>query len=128
MRIGNRQLRIIFFVAAGLVCGCEGGQSLNGYYVSTGGYPEHGKRVIAQYRCGRCHEIPGVENASGVFGPPLLSMGRRTYIAGEFPNEPQYMVHWIQSPESMKPKTAMPDLGLSEQQAKDAAAYLYTLR
>lgn len=32
------------------------------------------------------------------------------------------------SPRSMKPKTAMPDLGLSGQQAKDVAAYLETLR
>jgi cytochrome c1 len=28
----------------------------------------------------------------------------------------------------MKPRTAMPDLGLSEQQARDVAAYLYTLQ
>jgi cytochrome c1 len=37
-------------------------------------------------------------------------------------------VHWIESPTSMKPKTAMPDLGLTQTQATDVAAYLQTLR
>jgi len=63
-----------------------------------------------------------------VFGPPLTSFGDRTYIAGNFPNVPKNLVHWIMAPQMMKPKTAMPDLGLSEQQARDVAAYLYTLR
>lgn len=32
------------------------------------------------------------------------------------------------SPQSVEPHTAMPALGLSDQQARDGAAYLYTLR
>lgn len=72
--------------------------------------------------------IPGIDHADGSFGPPLIAMSRRTYIAGEFPNVPQNLVHWIQSPPSMKPKTAMPVLGLAQQEATDVASYLETLR
>jgi len=60
--------------------------------------------------------------------PFAMTLARRSIIAGNFPNAPNYLVQWIRTPDKMKPKTAMPDLGLTEQQARDAAAYLYTLQ
>lgn len=54
-------------------------------------------------------------------------LARTTYLAGEIPNNPANLVHWVQAPTSLKPATTMPDLGLSEQQARDVAAYLETL-
>mgnify|MGYP001544976079 CR=1 FL=1 len=84
--------------------------------------------MIEQYGCGSCHTIPGVRNARGLVGPPLLWWSRRTFIAGEVPNTPENLVHWIRSPRSVEAHTAMPTLGLSDQQARDVAAYLYTLR
>lgn len=122
------QLPLAALAAAGLLSGCTGGKAIPAYYLGTGGSPQRGKQVIVQYKCGSCHEIPGVPGAHGNFGPPLDFMSRRTYIAGDFPNVPVNLVHWIQAPTSMKPKTAMPDLGLSKQEAADAAAYLQTLR
>lgn len=127
MRMRCLQLSLVLSIAAGL-SGCTGGQSLQPYQVSTGGNAAHGKRVISQFGCGECHTIPGVRKANGVFGPPLNFMARRTIVGGNFPNDPDTLVHWIMSPQEMKPKTAMPDLGLTEQQARDAAAYLYTLQ
>lgn len=115
-------------VAAGLLCGCRGGGTIRPYNVIPGGSASTGRSTIVAYGCGKCHSIPGIEGASGVVGPPLVAFSRRTYIAGTFPNTPDYLVHWIMAPQSMKPKTAMPALGLSEQQARDVAAYLYTLR
>lgn len=38
------------------------------------------------------------------------------------------MVSWIMSPRSLDEATAMPPLGLTEPEARDVAAYLYTLR
>jgi len=128
MRIRYWQFSVVISVAAVLMSGCTGGQVVQGYPVATGGYARRGQQIMVQRHCGSCHTIPGIRNANGVFGPPLGSFGRRTYIAGNFPNAPNYLVRWIMSPTSMKPKTAMPDLGLSEQQARDVAAYLYTLR
>ncbi len=49
-------------------------------------------------------------------------------IAGELPNTPDNLIRWIENPPSIEPGTAMPNLGLSDKQARDAAAYLYTLR
>jgi cytochrome c len=114
--------------AAGSLCGCTGGQATTPYSVALGGSSRPGKQVIAQYKCGSCHTIPGIPHAHGVFGPPLNFLGRRTELAGNFPNTPDNLVRWIQSPQTMKPGTAMPDLGLDEQQARDVAAYLETLR
>jgi cytochrome c len=93
-----------------------------------GGDPAHGPAVIEAYGCGACHTIPGVRNARGLVGPPLLWWSRRTFIAGEVPNTPENLVHWIRSPQTIEAHTAMPTLGLSEQEARDVAAYLYTLR
>ena len=107
---------------------CEGGKTQRTYAVYTGGDPHRGAQLIQQYRCGACHVVPGIRNADGMVGPPLMSFSRRTYIAGELPNKPDNLVRWIMSPKSVEPGTAMPTLGLSEQEARDVTAYLYTLR
>lgn len=111
-----------------LIAGCMGGQTPRSHGVLTGGIENRGRKVIAQYRCGACHSIPGIRGAQGVFGPPLNRMARRSYIGGIYPNNPANMTKWLISPSAMKPKTAMPDLGLSSQQARDVTAYLETLR
>lgn len=110
------------------LAGCTGGRALEAYPTATGGSVHRGKQVIAQYNCGACHTIPGVRGARGEVGPPLSGFGRRSFIGGEAPNTPDNLVKWISSPQSIEPGTAMPTLGLTEQQARDAAAYLYTLR
>jgi cytochrome c len=38
------------------------------------------------------------------------------------------MVRWIQNPQTVDDKTAMPNLGVSARDARDIAAYLYTLK
>ncbi|HTZ57506.1 MAG TPA: c-type cytochrome [Acidobacteriaceae bacterium] len=105
-----------------------GGQQPPVYRVVTGGTAHQGRQYIVKYGCGKCHTIPGIGGAHGVVGPPLNAIAARSYIAGNFPNNPDMMVHWIMDPPAMKPATAMPDLNISELQARDIAAYLYTLR
>jgi cytochrome c2 len=93
-----------------------------------GGDAGRGRAVIVDKGCGSCHTLPGIAGAHGLVGPPLSWFSRRTYIAGELPNTPENLVHWVQAPKSVEPNTAMPTLGLNDQQARDVAAYLYTLR
>ncbi len=126
----HRGLLLFSVIAVSLTLwtGCVGGRSTNVYAAYTGGDAGRGAKVIERYRCGACHVIPGIDNANGLVGPPLTWWSKRTFIAGEIPNQPENLVHWIVSPTSIEPKTAMPALGLSEQEARDAAAYLYTLR
>ncbi len=121
-------LTLIASALLGVLPACRGGKTDNVYVVYTGGDAHRGRYVIDEYRCGACHMIPGVHDANGLVGPPLMLFGRRTFIAGELPNQPENLVRWLRSPKSVEPGTAMPELGLSEQDARDVAAYLYTLR
>jgi cytochrome c1 len=107
---------------------CVGGKEARAYTVTTGGAPQRGMQVIAMKGCGSCHTIPGITGARGLVGPPLSYFSRRTMIAGELPNQPQNLMRWVKSPQSVEPHTAMPNLGLNDQQARDVAAYLYTLQ
>lgn len=93
----------------------------------AGGDAHRGALAIQHYGCGSCHVIPGIPMATGMVGPPLAGIAQRGMIAGIAPNTPDEMVRWIEMPQSMSPGNAMPDLGVSEAQARDIAAYLYTL-
>jgi cytochrome c1 len=93
-----------------------------------GGDAARGERAIAAYGCGTCHMIPGIREATGMVGPPLTAFARRTIIAGRMPNTADALVRWIRTPQEVDPGTAMPDLNVTERDAKDIAAYLYTLR
>ncbi len=128
MRRYGRQVAVLITLAVMSLCACTGGQTVQGYPARTGGDAQRGKQVIMNYRCGACHTIPEIRDANGVFAPPLLYFSRRIYIAGELPNTPQNVVRWVTSPPSVKPQPAMPVLGLTPEQARDVAAYLYTLR
>ena len=97
-------------------------------YSVPGGDAEQGKRLISQYQCGACHAIPGVSEAAGGAGPALQGFGRRSYIAGRIPNLPDPLTRWLVDPPAMKPGTLMPDMGISETDARHMAAYLYTLQ
>ncbi len=118
----------VLLLSLPLLVGCNGGQTLRPYPTPVSGNAHHGKELIEGYGCGGCHTIPGVPNANGLVGPPLLYFSRRTMIAGELPNTQENLIRWIQHPRQVEEHTAMPDLGLDEDQAYDIAAYLYTLR
>lgn len=92
-----------------------------------GGDPRRGEVKLAAYGCGSCHTIPGVPLAEGLVGPPLVAFAERTYIAGRVRNEPANLVRWIRDPQSIDSLTVMPNLGVVEADARDMAAYLYTL-
>jgi mono/diheme cytochrome c family protein len=87
-----------------------------------------GKKALQQYLCATCHVIPGVVGANRHVGPPLTGIATRQYIAGVLPNTPANMLRWLRDPTKVDPLSAMPDLGLTDQDARDIAAFLYTLR
>jgi len=82
---------------------------------------------IAAMGCGACHHIPGIPGANGMVGPPLDNVAQRGILAGELANSPENMVRWIRDPQSVEPATAMPNLHIGEQSARDIVAYLYSL-
>lgn len=91
------------------------------------GNAERGQRLLAQFQCGACHQIPDVPAARSHMGPSLANMGKQSYIAGQFPNQPETLVRWIVDPQAMQPGTLMPAMGVSADQARDMAAYLQGL-
>lgn len=125
MRTRSQMLSIMLCVVAGLICGCKQGST---GITARNGPTARGRAIIANYGCGKCHTIPGIRGANGVVGPPLQSLAQRTYIGGNFPNNPGTLTRWIMNPQAMKPKTAMPSLGLTESQSRDVVAYLETLK
>lgn len=92
-----------------------------------GGDAHRGRQLIPQYGCGACHAIPGIDGARGQVGPPLNGIADRAYLAGVLSNTPDNMVTWIMHPQQIAPGSAMLELGVSEADARDIAAYLYTL-
>ena len=108
-----------------LVVGC--GNADPSVPALAGADAERGRAALERFECGACHEIPGVRGPSSLVGPPLDGFGRRVQLAGRFVNRPEVLVRWIVDPPSLKADTAMPDVGVSESDARDIAAYLYTL-
>jgi cytochrome c2 len=119
---------VVVALLAGAASSCQEAQGRVPQYAVEGGNPDRGKQAIEMYGCGSCHMIPGVRDAIGTVGPPLIMWSRRTYIAGEVPNTPDDLVRWIETPQAIEPGTAMPNLGVTEGHARDIAAYLYTIK
>ena len=94
----------------------------------TGGDPDRGVEMIGRYGCAACHTIPGIRGANALVGPPLTRIASRSYLAGQIQNTPGNMVRWIQHPREVERGTAMPEMGVTDSDARDIAAYLYTLR
>jgi cytochrome c2 len=89
------------------------------------GDPAVGRQLILEKGCGGCHTLSGVPGATGVTGPNLTNIALRPTLAGEsIPNSPEMLQRWLLDPPALKPGTAMPNLGLSQQEAADLVAFL----
>lgn len=89
--------------------------------------PARGREAIERYGCGACHVVPGVRNARGRVGPQLKDFANQVFIAGRVANTPENLILWLRDPQAIDPETVMPNVGVTEQDARDIAAYLYTL-
>ena len=96
--------------------------------LTHGGNAARGKELIRSYGCGSCHTIPRVPGAEASVGPSLQGVATHAYIAGVLPNQPENMIRWIMNPPGVDEKTAMPNLHVTATDARDIAAYLYTLQ
>ncbi len=121
------KLRTVACITA-LFSACLAARADGPVYAIVGGNADRGAALIQAFGCGRCHTVPGIENAKGNVGPPLSRVGSRSFIAGLLPNTPPNLVRWLRFPQGVLPGNAMPDMGVDEAQARDIAAYLYTLR
>lgn len=126
-RVSHASQAIVAIVCMVLISGCTN-HDAQWAASMTGGTPSRGRETIRSYGCQSCHTIPGVTGATALVGPPLGGIASRSYIAGVMSNTPQHMIEWLRNPPGIDSKTAMPNMNVTERDARDIAAYLYTLR
>ena len=100
-------MKVVGFVMLFLLAGCDerGGGGTSGNASARAGDPVEGKRLIAHYSCSSCHVIPGVTGsslASGLQGPSLEGLSKRSQLAGGVENTPENLVRWIMDPQAIK--------------------------
>ncbi|MFN7130751.1 MAG: c-type cytochrome [Myxococcales bacterium] len=118
-----------WLVAAALLpaLGCDALRTVPPPRQVPGGDAARGRATIEKYGCTGCHSVPGINRESWV-APPLTNFGDRSFVAGVVSNNSENLIRWIENPKQIAPETAMPNLGVTEADARDIAAYLYTLR
>jgi cytochrome c2 len=119
-------------VVMGSLSGCDPSKPADGAENAMGELltradAERGRTLIAEKGCLACHVVPGIRAPVSFVGPPLDSMDRQAYVSGRWPNTVETLVRWLQDPPAMNPMTAMPDVGLTREEAEHIAAYLVTL-
>jgi cytochrome c1 len=92
----------------------------------VGSDPSRAPALMRRFGCSGCHTISGISGADGVVGGPLDDLRRRVFIAGVLPNNADNLVRWIYDPPAVNPRTAMPATGISADEARAVAAYLYS--
>ena len=102
-----------------LLCGCSHDKPADSAQQAKG------KALLVAYGCTACHTVKGLHASAGNAGPGLEHIADNSYIAGVLPNTTVAMARWIVSPRQISPGTAMPDLGVSPDEARAMAAYLY---
>ncbi len=97
------------------------------------GDPERGRAVLDARGCGSCHTMSGLDtpivpSPIGVEMDPDL-LARATLLAPDLRHardrfRREQLVAWLMNPSAMKPDALMPRVGLTEAEARDAAAFI----
>jgi putative membrane protein len=117
----------LILLALLIMSGCESKSEQQARNLTSGDITR-GREQILAHGCSSCHTIPGVRGADGVVGPPLTHIASRPYLGGVLRNTPVNLQRWIANAPAVDPQTAMPNLKLNPDDARDISAYLYTLR
>jgi cytochrome c2 len=119
---------VALLLAAVTLPGCSQRPGAASRHWAEIGDASRGPALLASYGCRSCHVIPGVAGPKARVGPRLAGLADQMFIGGVLPNRPANLVRWIRFPQETDSLTAMPDLGVSERDARDIAAYLYGIR
>jgi len=127
-------LAVLVVLAAGAAGAAAGGyldqrdQQKKRAMVLTRGDPDQALVAIVRFGCAACHSIPGARAPGGLAAQSLADVAKRVYLGGAVENTPDNLVRWIVNPKQFDPRTAMPITGISENEARNIAAYLYRLQ
>jgi cytochrome c oxidase subunit 2 len=88
-----------------------------------------GQTLFQQKGCVGCHSLVALNAPPGLIGPNLTDVGAHSWIAaGTLKNTDENLARWIRTPQTVKPGALMPNLGVSEAEAKALVAFLRTHR
>jgi len=97
------------------------------------GDPNNGRRLFTDSKiypgngCGFCHTLPDVSTGAYPGAPNLNDVSLRPTLANDaLQNSPAQMKAWIMDPPSQKPDARMPKLNVSDQEATDLVAFIYS--
>ncbi len=99
------------------------------------GDPEKGKTLVNTMGCGTCHAMSGGELLASAIPvtlePAVLEVGMRfapdlALVQGRM--APDTLASWLLDPQSLKDDAMMPKIPMSEQDARDMAAYLLSVK
>jgi cytochrome c2 len=126
MRLPSAIAVLMVTIGTVLASGCERQRStVVAASTQTNSVP---KDSMIHYGCPTCHVIPGVPGAVGRVGPSLYQLPNRSFLAGKLPNTRANLELWISHPQKYEPGTAMPEMGVTPDDARQIAAYLETVR
>ena len=87
-----------------------------------------GYRYVVSRECSSCHNIAGTP-AGGQIAPDLTHVAsRRSLAAGTLPLNRGNLYGWIADPQSQKPGSRMPTIGMEPNEIHAIVAYLETLK
>lgn len=87
-----------------------------------------GYRYVTSGPCSSCHNVGGTP-ASATVGPDLTHLAsRKSLAAGTLPMSTGNLYGWVEDPQSLKPGSKMPTIGLEPSQLHAVVAYLETLK
>ncbi len=127
-RIGIAALIVVFLVAAIFIfISVPHRDNVMAEQMVPGADPEKAVSAMRSYGCGTCHTIPGVPGANGTVGPKLDRVAAQSFLVGELANTPDNLILWLEHPQQVRPGVDMPEMGVTPQDARNIAAYLYSL-
>jgi cytochrome c oxidase subunit II len=84
-----------------------------------------GEKLWTAKGCLACHALNAVDAPKGMVGPNLANVGARSYLAaGTLKNTDENMARWIRDPQAIKKGVLMPNLGVTEEEARALVAFL----
>lgn len=88
-----------------------------------------GQKLFLTKGCAGCHSLVALNAPKGMLGPNLANIGARSWIAaGTLENTDDNLARWVRVPQEVKEGVLMPNLGISEAEAKSLAGYLRSIR
>jgi cytochrome c2 len=117
-------IAVLAIAVLAVAAGC-GGSGAGDRIAIAGADASRAPAAFRTYGCGACHSISGIDGADAHVGPPLDDLADRVTIAGSLSNTPENLIRWIRFPQRIDPGSVMPDMGVTQRDAADIAAYLY---